>query len=347
MNSVVAFLIAVLIYPGALAAVAAALVLGWARGAARGAVVGERAGTGNGNPLVVLGEWRSGLRGGGVVPGVRETLLTGATTIAVLAPLLALVLLPVPGNPLVAAIGLTGDLAAEAALLLVVPAMRLVVGWAVPSPVTRAAADRSVRLLAGAVLPLVLAVTVAAYQLDTLGLAGTPKTAPNWVGVAARVLAALTFVAVLPVLARTTSVGARTNDVADTYDADDTDDVPEASEANSTSAPADELGELAGRDLASFRLAEALQLVAAAAFFVAAFVLPIVPGISKGVWYGVLWVAGVLLTAVGLGVWEGFVAKRPATMEGTERPPLTWWLGWPLLIALVALVAASWAVRGL
>src|SRR5579872_2730386 len=117
MNSVVAFLIAVLIYPGALAAVVAALVLGWARGAARGAVAGERAGNGNGNPLATLGEWRSGLRSGAVVPGVREALLTGGGAIAVLAPLLALVLLPVPGNPLVAAIGLTGDLAAEAALL--------------------------------------------------------------------------------------------------------------------------------------------------------------------------------------------------------------------------------------
>jgi len=216
-----------------------------------------------------------------------------------------------------------------------VPAMRLVVGWAVPSTVTRAAADRSVRLLAGAVLPLALAVTVAAYQLDTLGLAGTPKAAPNWVGVVARVLAALTFIAVLPVLARTADRRAQAG-VADGAD-----------DGESAGAPADELGELVGRDLASFRIAEALQLAAAAAFFVAAFVLPIVPGISKGVGYGVLWVAGVLLTAAGLGLWEGFVAKRPTTVEGTERPPLTWWLGWPLLVALVALVAASWAVRGL
>ncbi|HLZ22897.1 MAG TPA: hypothetical protein VKQ30_12310 [Ktedonobacterales bacterium] len=328
MNSVVAFVIAVLIYPGALVAVVAALVLSWARGLARGAVAGEHATT----PLATLSEWRGTLRDEAVAPGVHEILLTAAAASAVLAPLLALVLLPVPGNPLVAAIGLTGDLTAEAALLLVVPAMRLVIGWAVPSSTTRGAADTSARLLAGAVLPMALAVTVIAYQLDTLGLAGTPKTAPNAVGVAARVLAALTFAVVLPVLART--VGRRTGATG-------------ADDADTASAPADELAELAGRDLASFQIAEALQLAAAAAFFVAGFLLPIVPGLSKGAGYGVLWVAGVLLTAAGIGAWEGFAGKRGQASTETDRPPLTWWLGWQLLLALVALVASSWAVRGL
>lgn len=340
MSSVVAFVVAVLIYPGALVAVVAALVLGWARGAARGAVAGE----GISSPLAALDEWRSTLKDKAVAPGVQEVLLTGAAAIAVIAPVLALVLLPVPGNPLVAAIGLTGDLAAEAALLLIVPAMRLAIGWAVPSSATRTAADKSARLLAGAVLPMALAVAVVAYQLDTLGLAGAPKAAPNGFGVAARVLAALAFAVALPVLARTAGRP------APAVNAGGEDGGEDGAERESAVVPADELSELTGRDLASFRIAEALQLAAAAAFFIAAFVLPIVPGLSKGVGYGVLWVAGVLLTAGGIGVWEGFVAKRPATAESAERmerPPLTWWLGWPLLIALVALVAASWAVRGL
>ena len=310
MNSVTAFVIAVLIYPGVLVAMLAALMLGWARDAARGVLAGTGERTGTSGPLATLAEWRTLLRGEAVAPGVREGLLTGAAGIAVLAPLLALILLPVPGNPLVSTIGLAGDLAAEAALLLLAPVMRLIVGWAIPSPATRGAADQGARLLAGAILPLALAVTVVGYQLGTLGLAGTPKVAPNGVGVAARVLAAVAFAIVLPVLARTSG---------------------------------SELDELAGRDRASFRIAGALQLVAAAAFFVGAFVLPIVPGINKGAGYIAFWVAGVVLTAAGVGLWEGFASKRP---EGTERPPITWWLGWPLLIALVALVAASWAQRG-
>lgn len=309
MNSVTAFVIAVLIYPGALVAVLAALVLGWAREATRGVLAG--AGERASGPLATLVEWRTLLQGEAVAPAVREALLTGASGVAVLAPLLALVLLPVPGNPLVSTIGLTGDLAAEAALLLLAPIMRLVVGWAIPSPATRAAADHGARLLAGAILPLALTVTVAGYQLGTLGLAGTPKAAPNGIGVAARVLAAVAFAIVLPVLARTSG---------------------------------SELDELAGRDLASFRIAGALQLAAAAAFFVAAFILPIVPGINTGVGYIALWIVGIVLTAAGVGLWEGFASKRP---EGTERPPITWWLGWPLLTALVALVLASWAQRGL
>lgn len=329
MNSVVAFVVAVLIYPGALVAVVAALVLGWARGLARGAVAGERAS----GPLAVLSEWRNTLNADAVAPGVREVLLTGVAAIAVLAPLLALVLLPAPGNPLVATIGLTGDLAAEAVLLLVMPVMRLAIGWAVPSAATRRAADASARLLAGAVLPMALAVSVIAYQLDTLGLAGTPKTAPNGFGVAARVLAAIAFAVVLPVIARVSSHRAILSDGTE--------------DAAETAVLADELAELTGRDLGSFRIAEALQLAAAAAFFVAAFVLPIVPALSKGVGYGILWVAGVLLTAVGIGVWDGFVAKRPERTSDAERPPLTWWVGWPLLVPLVALVLASWAVRGL
>lgn len=307
MNSVVAFIVAVLIYPGALVAVLAALVLGWAREIAYGALAKVRAD----GPLATLGEWTTLFRSETVAPGVHDALLTWSAVIAVLAPLVALVLLPVPGNPLVSTIGMTGDLAAEAALLLLVPMMRLCVGWAIPSPAVRAAADQGGRLLAGAILPMALVVTVVAYQLGTLGLAGTPHAAPNGVAIAARVLAAVAFAVVLPVLAR---------------------------------ARGKELNQLTGRDLASFRLAEALQLAAASAFFIAAFVLPIVPGVNKGAGYVALWIIGVVLIAVGIGAWEGFASRRP---EGTEQSPLNWWLDWPLLIALVALVAASWAQRGL
>ena len=50
-----------------------------------------------------------------------------------------------------------------------------------------------------------------------------------------------------------------------------------------------------------------------------------------------------ILVAVGLGVWEGRFGRRP---EGSDRPPLSWWVGAPTLLALAALVAAAWATRG-
>ena len=76
--------------------------------------------------------------------------------------LLALIFLPLPGNPLINAVGLQGDIIAASAFLLALPLARLFVGWVAPSPLTRLATDRSARLLAGAALPMALAVTAAA-----------------------------------------------------------------------------------------------------------------------------------------------------------------------------------------
>jgi formate hydrogenlyase subunit 4 len=146
------------------------------------------------------------------------------------------------------------------------------------------------------------------------------------VSLLARVLAALAFACTLPVLA--CGMMLRPADAAE------------------TEAVADELGELSGRDAVALQIGEALQLVAVAAFFVAAFLLPLFTQVSAPVGVGVIWALGLLLVALGIGAWQGWQARQPRAQSETERPPLTWWLGVPVLLALAALVAAAWATRG-
>ena len=57
----------------------------------------------------------------------------------------------------------------------------------------------------------------------------------------------------------------------------------------------------------------------------------------------ILWIVGLLVVAVGIGVWDALRERIPV---GEDHPPLTWWLGWPLLVALAALVVTAWATRG-
>ena len=315
MNGVLSFALAVLIYPGLLVAVVAGVLLVWVRTTARGAISGEKAAT--------LTELRDSWQGETIVPdGVSDFALTLSSGMAILAPALALVLLPIPGNPLVTLIGLQGDLVAEGALLLGMPLARLFVGWLTPTPLTRVAADRGARLLVGAALSLTLALAAVAQQFNALTILNAPVRSPGGVLVVARVLAALAFVCVLPVLTRMTSL-------REPQDAKD--------------ATPDELLEVTGRDLFCFRLGEAIQLAAVAGLFIAVFVLPFFSITPSGAGMAILWVVGLLLTAVGIGVWDALRGRIPV---GEDHPPLTWWLGWPLLLALAALVVTAWATRG-
>jgi formate hydrogenlyase subunit 4 len=321
-GAVVGVALAILVYPGLLAALVAAWILSWVRGAAQGALQGSS----NPGPLRLLGELRAEWQQDAVVPeGVAPALLTVGTWTAVLAPLLALILLPVPGNPAIAPLGLTGDLVAEGALLLGVPLARLLLGWAIPSPYTRLAADRDARLLAGAVVPMALALAATAEQVAVLGFTTAPTgTWPPAISLIARILAAAAFACTLPVLARVTALREGGSDGEQV---------------------AGELTELSGRDLLAFRVGEALQLVAVAAVFVAAFVLPILTVVTGAMGRGVIWLVGVLLAAASVGLWEGWRASQGRSPREVERPPLTWWLGLPALLALAALVAAAWASR--
>jgi len=333
---ILGFIVAVFIYPGLLVAFGAAWALGWVRAATRGALRGALTPA----PLGELRGWRTLFGRESVTPlGVQPIAVALATLLALLCPLLALILLPVPGNPLAGSLGLTGDLAAEGALLLGLPLARVFLGWATPSPFTRIAADRDARLLAGAILPLVFAFTASAEALETLGLTFLPARQLSFYPGLAVALAGVAFACALPVLARLTPL----------HEGD-----PDAETLGS------ELSEISGRDLAAFRVGEALQLAACAALLTLAFVLPLLTGmianlttsfthlfksanLGAGVAQALVLLVGVLLVAAGLGVWEGIYTPRRAS---GERPPLTWWFGIPLLLGMAALVAAAWATRG-
>lgn len=322
MNGVLAVLVALLIYPGIAAGMVAAWVLTWARESVR-ATVGRLH-----RPGLLEGpaQLRAALGHDTVSPvSERSPLLLVGPMLAIGAPLAVLVLLPVPGNPLRTALGLTGDLAAEGALLLGVPVMRLLVGWAMPSPYTRLAADRGARLLAGAVLPMVLALMALAQQVNTFQL--TTADAPTTTGLPifallTRLLAAAAFACCLPVLARATAL---------------------REEEGSLDAAAGELTDISGFDLAAFRVAEALQLVAVSAFFVAVFVLPLLVAAATSLRIAA-WPVVLLAVALGLGAWEARHSAQPTPAD--NRPPLSWWFGLPLLLSLFALVLAAWAARG-
>lgn len=320
LNGVLAFALAVLVYPGLVVAVIAAWALSWARQWVRAVAARESTPT----PLRDVAELRAALERDTVTPdGMPSQAIAGASVVAAIFPLLALLLLPLPGNPLVASLGLTGDIALEGGLLLGVPVARIVLGWIVPSPYTRLAADRGARLLAGVAVVMILALAANAEQLSTLSLTLPRSTSPlPTFALITRVLAALAFVSTLPALAHRSRL---------------------RSGQQGGELMAGELTELSGADLAGFRLAEAFQLVAVAAVFTAVFVLPLFPA-AFGIGLSLLWLAGVVLTAVGIGVWDGFTAR--SAMPAQERPPLTYWLGLPLLVAMLALVAAAWAARG-
>lgn len=320
MNSALGFVLAAFIYPGVLAALVIALALGWARAFARNAT--ERQPTAG--PLSDIAAMRSLFTRETYTPdGVSQFALSFGVTIAVLAPLTALLLLPLPGNALVRAIGLQGDLLAEVGLLLGLPLARLFLGWIIPSPFTRLAADRDARLLAGIALPLVLGITALAQVHGVLTLGDAAATVGqypfNYLAVG---LAALAFLCALPALAARSSL----------LTAD-----------KSSELVAGEATDLTGHDLAFLRIGEAIQLVACAAFFVLAFVSPFITRITNPVAQGVALLVAALLVAAGLGAWEGRFGQRP---EGEERPPLSWWVGVPTLLGLAALVAAAWATRG-
>jgi NADH-quinone oxidoreductase subunit H len=322
MNPVVALIVAIALYPGVIASLAAAWVLAWTREAARAALgSGQRPG-----PLRALSELRSLFGRDPLQPeGVYAPALALAAAVALAMPLVALVLLPVPGNPLVRALGLTGDLAVGGGLLLGLPFMRLLVGWVVPSPYARLAADRGARLLAGCALPMMLALIAMAQQVGTFQLTGadaTSRTSLPLVALAARVLAAAAFACCLPVLARATALreGDQEIDIV-----------------------AGELSELNGRELAIFRVAEAVQLVAVAGFFVAAFILPVLVTFPASQRF-IVWIVVLLVTAAGIGAWEG--TRGGQASASTEKPPLSWWFGLPLVLSLFALVLAAWAARG-
>ena len=333
MNDVLGAILAVLIYPGLVVAVIAAVTLLWAREAVAASVQRMPAAS----PMrFVESLVETGQRPGVVSRGNISGAITVALAVAFVSPILALIFLPVPGNPLIGnnvlnepvsgsglvTNGLTGDLLVVAAFLFGQPLARLFLGWVSPTAATRLAADRGARLLAGAAVAVILATTAMSQQLQGLRLDTVLKSsATDAIAQISRVLAAGACACALPVLARRTSMRRAEEGSTFLYD---------------------EAAELSGRDLMLFRLSEALQMFAVSVFFGMVFIVPIFAHWIKGSGYLIVLGVVALATALGLGLWDFF--GTPPT-ESEDRPPLSWWLGVPVLLALAALVAASWAAR--
>lgn len=319
MTTFVAIVVAVLIYPGLLAAGVAAWLFTWVRDAMRGTVSGTPVGA----PGQVLAELRGAFTRETMTPeGVPAIVAASLTNAMLLAPLLALALLPLPGNPLASALSWQGDLALEGALLLGLPVARLLLAWVIPSTATRIAGDRAARQLVGLVAPLVFAMASAAQLVQGLTADHAPtKTAPNAITIVALILAAAAFAGVVPALVRPSAVSQDAGEGVD----------------------AGALDEVSGRDYGIARVGEYVQLAAVAALFVTVFLQPFFRVVAAGAGRGILWVVALVLTVVGVGAWEGFRLRNGRTEETSV---LAWWSGIPLLLSLAALVATAWALRG-
>ena len=184
--------------------------------------------------------------------------LRALASIAVIAPLLALILMPLPGNAAAGTADTTGDLLAVLLLVLLPALTPLFLGQLQASPYARQVARRA--LLRSAVLvalTLLSALAVAAQRgvLD-LGIIGATQTHPTTASVALDILAGLIFWFCLPALIPPARWGLFSGDVT---------------------FIAGPYTDLTGADLALLQLSAALQRVAAGSFLALVFILPFAP----------------------------------------------------------------------
>ncbi len=205
------------------------------------------------------------------------------TFVSVIAPLLVLVLMPLPGNAAAGAAYTTGNLLAVLLLLLLPALTPFFLGTLQASPYARLVAQRA--LLRSAVLialTLLSALAIAAQRgvLD-LSILGATQTHPTPASVALDIVAGLIFWFCLPALIPPARWGLFHGDmtfVAGPYT------------------------DLTGADLALLQLSAALQRVAAGSFLALVFVLPFAPGNPAAQ------VIVYLVTLLLSGLWVGFAA---------------------------------------
>lgn len=254
MNIVLRFAITVLLYPGG----AFALVAGWV--------------------LLWLTEWaaarRNGVRGPRFTQPVEDffklvnkvtSLPTGAESavrlillLAAVAPLLVVVLLPLPGNLAADSPSTSGDLLAVLFLLLLPTLAPAVLGYVLASPYGRIAARRAlprIAVLTGLLLLSTLAIAAQRGSLS-LSLLAVQQTHFSAASIILDMLAGLIFFLCLPAL---------TPRVAGTWH-------------NSPELIAGPYTDLTGADLALLHLSAALQTLASGSLLASLFILPYVPG---------------------------------------------------------------------
>ncbi|HEY7347974.1 MAG TPA: NADH-quinone oxidoreductase subunit H [Ktedonobacterales bacterium] len=277
MNIILRYAITILLYPGGMFALLAGWVLLWLAGS-------------------LSARWR-GIRGTSLLQPARDffkllnkttSLPIGAETgvrliplLAVVAPLLALVLLPLPGNLAADSSTTSGDLLAVLFLLLLPALAPVFLGNLLASPYGRVAAQRAVRRAALLAALLLLSALAIAAQRGSLSLAllTTPQSHPSAANIILDALAGLIFLLCLPAL------------------------IPQPAWGIFQSSPeliAGPYTDLTGADLALMQLSATLQQIAAASLLASLFILPYVPGGSLA--QVVVYLITLLLSSLVIGL---------------------------------------------
>lgn len=198
MNLVLGYVLSLLLYPGGLFA----LIVGWLLFWLREALTARRRGEPVPRLLQPVRDVFKLLGKSASFPAHSETLARGVPLLAALSPLVALVLIPVPGNSTFRTSAPAGDLLAVVLLLLLPALAPFVLGHLLRSPLARISAERATRrtfALIGGVLLSTLAVAAQRGSLD-LGVLALPQARPTAASVIVNALAGLLFCICLPAL---------------------------------------------------------------------------------------------------------------------------------------------------
>lgn len=285
MNMLWRYAITLLLYPGGIFALFAGwflLALGEKLAAAWRGTRAPRMAHPIHNFLKLLGKTTS-LPGGAESGGLRAL-----AAIGVIAPLLALILMPLPGNATIGTANTTDDLLAVLLLLLLPALTPFFLGELQASPYARRAAQSNLLRSAGwTALTLLSALAVAAQRgvLD-LGVIGATQTHPTTASLVLDIVAGLIFWFCLPALIPPARWGLFRGDltfIAGPYT------------------------DLTGADLALLLLSAALQRVAAGSFLALIFILPFAPG--NPVARVLIYLTTLLLSGLWVGL-AGGISRR-------------------------------------
>jgi NADH-quinone oxidoreductase subunit H len=221
--------------------------------------------------------------------GAESGVLRVLPLLAVVTPLLAIILLPLPGNLAASTAETSGDLLAVLFLLLLPALMPFFLGMVQASPYARLAAQRALpRSILLMALTLLSALAAAAERRAlTLSALAAPQAHPTTASIVLDLLAGLLFWLCLPAL------------------------LPPARWRQLSGDPALLAGpytDLAGADLALLQLSAALQRIATASFLAVVFILPFAP--DNPALQIIIYLATLLISALWAAIAAGLIQRR-------------------------------------
>jgi len=258
MNIVVRYAITVLLYPGGLFA----LLAGWFLLSVGEALAARKLGVRGAAFRQPVYDFFKLLNKTTSLPARTETAgVRLIPLVVVMAPLLALILLPLPGNLAADSPTTSGDLLAVLFLLFLPSLAPIFLGNLLPSPYGRVAAQRAIRRAGVLIALLLLSMLAIAAQRGSLSLSllTIQQSHPSPASVILDALAGLLFCLCLPALLPQAKWGLFR-------------DKPELVAGPYT--------DLTGADLALLQLGAAVQQIAAGSLLASVFILPFVPGVA-------------------------------------------------------------------